>query len=215
MSQSQSQSQSRSGFDINDGAGRDGPVNELDMYNRAVEPPVDDDFLGSMNLGLGYYSSREYWQQVESFRQGLYADAAFARPLNQRAIEEAKRGMGLEAWNNLDEDEREKKDRRRFIRAKGEERWQGLMPSKTASEYTSQQEREEEAARRRRHAIDNYAETSLGFTPPHWRMIMMRHEASRSRGARLLDNLFGRVREFMGEAAKAAQDQIEQVGGGS
>lgn len=203
------------GFDLNDGNARDGPVNELDMYNRAVEPPVDDEFLGSMNLGLGYYSRKEYWQQIESFRRGLYADAAFRRPLNHRAIKEAKRAMGLEAWEKLDEDEREEKDRRRFIRAKGEEKWQNLMPSKTASEYSTQQEREEEAARRRRQAIEEYAESDIGFTPPHWRMIMARHEASRSRGARLLDNLFGRVREFMGDAKQAAQDQIEKVGGGS
>jgi len=39
--------------------------------------------------------------------------------------------------------------------------------------------------------IEKYSGIDRNWVPPHWRMLQARHEASRSRGARLMDNLFG------------------------
>jgi len=45
----------------------------------------------------------------------------------------------------------------------------------------------------------------------------MRHESSRSRDARLLDNVFGRIKEIKGNASDRARKKLEQLrssGGG-
>jgi hypothetical protein len=46
--------------------------------------------------------------------------------------------------------------------------------------------------------------------------MLMRHEASRSRGARLLDNLFGRVRKMIeGDDSSGGRSWLPSRGGDS
>ena len=172
--------------DESDGKPRDG----LDVYGRAIDSSTVDDFLDKNNLGLGYYEDGERWQQVDSYRHGMYGEAAFGDKLIDRAVEDTKRELALqgtnfydtdanapvsiEGWNDLDADERDEEDRRRFIEQKGEEIWRRLSDAD------------------RKEALEIATGITERWTPPHWRMIMVRHETSRSRGARLLDNLFGR-----------------------
>jgi hypothetical protein len=165
------------------------PSSELDLYDEAVHPTVSDEFLAENNLGLGNYTEREMWQQIQSFAEGLFGDSAFARILNERTIKETKRKLATEGIEFVREDGRsiefesweekskwESHERRQAIRERGDEVWHNLD--------------EEDKVR----AI---AEKVGGgdWTPPQWRMLMMRHEGSRSRDAQTLDNLFGRVQE--------------------
>jgi len=168
------------------------PSSELDLYDEAVHPTVSDDFLKQNNLGLGNYTEREMWQQVESFADGLFGDAAFANLLGERAIKETKRKLATEGISFLKEDgsqlefepwdEKSKYDEgdyhrpREAVRERGEEIWSRLDDAM------------------KREAIREKVGAD-GWTPPQWRMLMMRHEGSRSKGARTLDNLFGRVQE--------------------
>lgn len=158
------------------------------------------------------------WQQVESYRNGLYASAAFRRLIDERATAQTKtelaihgyeytipdtnRQRQMRGWEEMDPDERrelweeelahsddEPFDRRRWIERRGEQLFEQL-----------QKDTHEEARRfPATEAINEIAGHSGTWDPAHNRMLMARHETSRSRGAQLLDNVFGRVKEHVTE----------------
>ncbi|UXF50875.1 MAG: hypothetical protein HQRvContig02_15 [Haloquadratum phage sp.] len=158
------------------------------------------------------------WQQVESYRNGLYASAAFRRIIDERATRETKTEIAIngysytipdtqrqrefKGWDEMEPAERrelweeelrqsetEPFDRRRWIERRGEQLFEQL-----------QQDTHEEARRfPATEAIKELAGHSGTWDPAHNRMLMARHETSRSRGAQLLDNVFGRVKEHISE----------------
>jgi len=193
---------------------QDGPSkNQLDVYDKALRSPGVDDFLESENLGLGYYEDAERWQQVVSYRFGLMGDRVFGEPLIDRAIDETIRQLAVKGtafydsesnapsvvkgWEDHSDDEkrqmkRQKRiDKRRYIEDHGERIWKQLTE------------------RQRREAIEIATGMTRKWTPPQWKMLMARHETSRSRGARLLDNVFGRE-----SVQRIFEDRTESKGGG-
>lgn len=180
-------------FSMPDTNSKDRPSSQLDIYDEAVQSSADDEFLQNVNLGLGNYDGPEYWQQMQSYEQGLYADEAFGRRLQERAIAEAKNKMAREGWSyydenrekvierdgweKLDESEKQDQDRRRYLKSQGEKIWSKLNE------------------RERYDALVELTGFSEDWMPPQWRMLMARHEGSRSKGGRLIDNIFGRVQE--------------------
>lgn len=170
-------------FRVN-GQNEDGPNNELDIYHEAISPQSEDEFLDGNNLGLGNYENREYWQQVEAFKDGMYLRSAFSELVLDRAVKETIYEMGKEAWQELDPEEQAESDRRQWILEYGAKRWNN------ADEVA---EEDQDPQKIREAWLRQFAGVDRRWTPPQMRMMMMRHEASRSRGARLLDNLFGRV----------------------
>jgi len=198
------------------------PRDQLDLYNSVVDSTAVDPFLDRQNLGLGNYKEREMWQQVESYRHGLYASAAFRRLIDERATEQTKREIAIDGyeytipdttqqrtmkgWAEMTPEERREKwekelrhsedepfDRRRWIERHGEQLFEQL-----------QKDTHEEARRfPATEAIKEIAGHSGTWDPAHNRMLMARHETSRSRGAQLLDNVFGRVKEHVTEGDAA------------
>jgi len=168
------------------------------------------------------------WQQVESYRHGLYASAAFRRLIDERAerqtqieiaingyeftIPDTSKQRRLKGWAEMTPDERrevwdeelangddEPMDRRRWIKRRGQQLYEEL-----------EQETREEARRfPASEAVAEIAGHSGTWDPAHNRMLMARHETSRSRGAQLLDNVFGRVKEHVTEG-----DSPRRRGGG-
>lgn len=190
------------------------PQDQLDLYQDVVDSTAIDPFLDEQNIGLGNYKEREMWQQVESFRHGLYATAAFRRLIEQRSKEETKYWLAVEGWslnipdtsktktykgwNQLEDEERkdiwedelanregELFDRRRWIERRGEWLFEELM----------KQQRPEAGRYPHFEAMSELSGYDSAWEPPHNRMLMARHETSRSRGARLIDNVFQRVKE--------------------
>jgi len=171
----------------------------LEIYMEAVENKSGDSFLEEVNLGVGNYSDGEYWQQVESFRNGLYADTAMtqkiverARLQTQRRLVDAIYGDGddriLRHIDYPDPEESGTPPKKEYLENNMEEIWQGLgYESRDGESYSATEHQ----------AWLVHVCTGLGtdWTPPHWSMMMARHEASRSKGARMLDNLFGRPPE--------------------
>lgn len=172
------------------------PRRDLDLYNKAVDPSLTDEFLNDNNLGLGYLSEAEVYQQIESFQMGMYGDAAFADLLDARRVEETKRALALHGytyftddgeqkeisgWHDKNEDSRSKKDRRQYIERRGQEIWDALPD-----------EQQIEAI------IDKSGVPD--WMPPQFRMVLMRHESSKSKDARTQDNLFGRVKKLVDES---------------
>lgn len=192
------------------------PRRDLDLYNKAVDPSLTDEFLDENNLGLGFLSEAEVYQQIRSFQMGMYGDAAFADLLDNRRVEETKRSLALDGytyfdkdeekhdlsgWNDKDEDFQDRKDRRRYIEQRGEAIWNSLP-----------EEQQYKAIIDRTGIPD--------WMPPQFRMVLMRHESSKSKDARTQDNLFGRVKKLIDEGnnntSKGAKQRLKQsLGGGS
>jgi len=203
------------------GSPRQRPQDSLDLQQEVIESTSIDPLLDQENLGTGNYRSNEMWQQVESYRNGLYATAAFRNTIEQRSKQETKNRLAIdgwewsdgdggvyrwEGWEQLSPDERREKwrkelanqdgerfDRRRWIRRRGEQVLNELYELRSPEKgfYPALE------------ALGELSGWSNNWNPAHNRMLMTRHEVSRSRGAQLLDNVFGRVKE-----------QVQDVKGG-
>jgi len=175
----------------------DQPRDELDVYHDATRPTATvDEFLEQNNLGLGFYKSdSELYQQVERFHDGMYASAAFKRKILRRAVEETKRELALRGeqfyderdmdvvtvtgWADLDESEQAETSRREFLDETGEDIWQRMSNSQRVE------------------ALEIVTGIDREWSPPHVRILMAQHELTRSRDARTLDNLFGRIEKLI------------------
>lgn len=184
---------SHNNYGATDKRSEKGPSNQLDLWSKAIDPTEADEFLSESNLGLGNYGDKEYWQQVESFKKGLYADAAFSRVLIERAIDETKTALAEDEWQDVDGDNRQNYDRRRYLETRGEEIWESLSESEKAL------------------ALEEKTGLTRKWTSPFHRMLMMRHESSRSKDARLMDNLFGRVKEV--KTNGGGSEEFKRLGG--
>lgn len=185
--------------------------------NEVANESVDDKFLSKQNLGVGNYSGKEMYQQIQSFKNGLYSENAFGKLLYRRAIKETQTKLAKEGWRYVDPhknavveikgwveltpDERseiwadelqrtdEQMTKRRWIERRGEEEFETLI-----------ERRNRDVGRApAREAMKELAGWDGEWQSPHLRMIMARHETSRSRGARLLDNVFGRIKKTIAE----------------
>lgn len=177
-------------FGIEKSEGGDKPSSELDLYDHALSANVDDEFLSENNFGLGNYTGDEMWQQVESFKRGMYAEQAFVRRLLERAIHQTMVSLGLrggsfyderesvqdvrqfDGWRDLEDEERAKEDRREWVLDRGREVWETLPDNC------------------KREALDERAGVSSSWTPPHFRMMQVRHETGRSRDAATMEIVF-------------------------
>lgn len=188
-------------FNIDGGEGTTRANDEVDLYDRATSQTAQDDILGETNVGLGNYTKKEYWMQVDAYRKWVFAHSAIARPMNRRVIDYALVQAAKEEWQELDADEREAEwerikpdedtdmDRRRWIQQKKADLWSRDLDE----DVTGPNERQEMRQEARREIIKEHGRGDLHWQPPFGRILKMRHEASRSIGSRLLDNLFGRV----------------------
>jgi hypothetical protein len=185
--------------------GEQTPGSMLEVYMHALASRTADDFLDQVNLGIGNYSEAEYWQQVEAFRKGLYADSAMTQKLIEKGKREALREVVdavfeerdraiLDNIRNLPEPD-DGQTRRGYYEEHADDIWRNLGDHE---EYT--------AAEHKAWLVHETTGISRDWTPPHWRMLKMRHEASRSKNARLIDNLFGRPPEPSGGDMQMVDD---------
>lgn len=193
------------------------PNDELDLLDDVANESVDDEFLSEQNLGVGNYTSKEMYQQIQSFQHGVFSESAFGSLLYERSIKETKTRLAKDGWRFIHpsdqsvrhmkgwedlspkkrqevwEDRLQKNDeqmtKRRWLERRGEELFQTLI------EARSPETRRFPA----REAMDELAGWDGDWQSPHMRMIMARHETSRSRDARLMDNVFGRIKKQITE----------------
>lgn len=201
-------------FDVDPDDGAKPADDQIDLYDRATEQTVDDDILGSSNLGLGNYSENWLWMQVDSYSKSVFTNSAVAQPISRRVIDYALTQKAIEEWDKRTDRQRQKQweelrtdedremDRRRWIQAKKADIW-----DVTDDEVGATQDRQELRREKRRELINEYGRGELAWQPPFMRMLKVRHEASRSLGARVLDNLFGRV------SVQKMQDAARKGGG--
>jgi len=194
-------------FDVGDKDTSDSPNSHLDVLDEAVETKADDEIVEG--LGLGNYTAKEHWQQVESFKDGMFADAAFGSRLVERVVRDVVVELGENGYAYYDNDDDEPKNRDGWADLDDSQRDElfedGQITRRTyvlerGAEIWSKLSDEQKQA-----AIEEIAGTEPGWTPPFWRMVNARHETSRSRGARLMDNVFGtrNVERYEGDMADA------------
>jgi hypothetical protein len=174
------------------------PGSMLEIYMHALRNSTADEFLDSVNLGVGNYDDGEYWQQIEAFRNGLYADTAMTRTIVERAKTETQKRMvdaifgdgarDARILKHVDYPEPERgMTKQQYMDEHMEDVWEDLGVDADEMQYSTTEHQA--------WLVHVCTGLDLDWTPPHWRMLKARHEASRSKDARLLDNLFGRPPE--------------------
>lgn len=168
----------------------------LEIYLRVIDGRSNDELLDEINLGTGNYTSGEFWLQVDSFRMAIYASAVMVRPIMARATHEAKRALVDAIYERPDAreladvwypDPAANTTREEYFQENADDVWSNLGDDP------------EERIKQQAQLIESLTGLESDWTPPHWRMIKMRHNASQSKDAQALDNVFGRVREVLGD----------------
>lgn len=178
-------------------------VDDVDVADKLIRSSRGNSLLENTNLGTGHYSEDTLWQQVRSYRKGLFAYTAFANLLTERAIEETKMRLGREGfrhynenkggaefWEPLDEDDIDELESSWTAEyRRGEEIWQALHDAKMPLS-------EEQI-----YAVMDKANVEPGhFLPVYWQMATGRHDASKSLGAELLRDVFSDMKHVRDDA---------------
>lgn len=216
MAQQQRQRKTNGQSASNSGGAR----NELQLKDRIVSGADGVPVLDHVNLGQGNYSEDDYWQQIRSYRRGLYLHTAFQRTIFKRAVHETIVALGREGYNahydevaedvamhepadptpldELDVDEMTAADgRRQQVFDRGKEIWDKLgEPNVNLSK--------KQAA-----ALLEKTDVKTSWLPISWEMVLGRHEASRSRDAELIRDVFTNVSDL--RAGDNDSDQLNKL----
>jgi hypothetical protein len=183
------------------------PGSMLEVYMHALSNSTGDALLSRVNLGVGNYTEAQYWQQIEAYRQGLYADSAMTKRILHRAKRETLKRLVDAVFENrdskllkgvtyeepleagdVDEDGNEREHdetKAEYLDRCAQDIWENL----------GNDDHDYSASEHQAYLVNMATDIELDWVPPHWRMLMARHEASRSKQAHLIDNLFGRPPE--------------------
>ena len=164
------------------------PGSMLEVYMHAIASSTNDSFLDQINLGTGNYDDSDYWHQLESFRQGLFADAGMTRKLMERARYETKQALVEAIYERPDSKilrdvnilPKGARSKREYFEEHGDRLWDSLGSEGMSTE--AHQAR----------LVHQVTGIPYDYTPPHWRFLKARHKTSQSKGARAMDDLFGR-----------------------
>jgi len=176
MSKTEQTDRPASGAGLGDKQTRDSPASTLELYDGIINPQPADDVVA--DLGTGYYTEDEQWQQVLSYRDGMFGDALLARGIAQRAISETITALGrhgAEWWDPNRNEYREKEgvgpadtapreSPREAIRKRGKRIWHLLGIQKDEEEPAGPSTLQIEA-------LLEHAGITGDWMPPQWRML--------------------------------------------
>lgn len=175
-----------------------------ETHEEFAKPAVDDREISRNNFGAGVYKTPELYEQTERFKRTINANAGVGEDIRKRAKGEAWLTLARKGWTirlqdqmvqfpSLEEAEddpyapfakiaREKADNLRQQQLEYARLvWNDM--DKTEQEY----------------ALTELSSLDEPFDPPEFRVAKFFHESSRSKGGRLMDNVFGRVRKMIQE----------------
>jgi hypothetical protein len=192
-------------FQNGESTDQQGPRDTLDLQEQILRSSESNPLLRDTNLGQGNYDEEFLWQQIRSYRKGIYAYTAFATPLLKRAIHETIVKLGREGYNahydttdddvksaepaDLDDvDPSAGESKKQAILDRGREIWRELGDPHTPLS-------EKQVA-----AITKKTGISDEWKPIYWQMVAGRHEVSRSKDAELLRDLFTGIKHLRSEA---------------
>jgi hypothetical protein len=173
---------------------------ELGLQEEILSASQSNPLLNETNLGLGKYDDDYKWQQVRSYRKGLYAWIAFGRVLEQRQLYETKLKLGRDGYNPVYD---ESDGTVRTWAPLGESDYDGA----TQSSWSAALERGREIWQRlgspdevitAEQVAAVAAKTSIteDWKPLFWELVAGRHEVSRSEDAELLRDALTGIKEL-------------------
>lgn len=181
--------------------GEDQFEDEYDVYQSASRPSKGDPILEETNFGMGNYDDDAFWQQVRSYRKGKVAELSFGGIMRAWALHETQARLAMEGFNYYDEESMEPKHWKAWADLSEDEREDyGSVLAYGASIWRDMEETNEALSGKQRVALEKKAGYTGDWRPLFYRMAQFRHEASRSRGGRLLDNLLTHVSSLRGDA---------------
>ena len=170
------------------------PESMLEIYMHVIGEKPDDPFLDQINLGTGFYDNMMMYLQEQDFINGMYAESAMTRLLMERARFETKLAIVDAFWDRprskellqIEFPDPKFLTREEYFDEYGDDIWENLgTPEVSTIQHQAM-------------LVHRYTRIAQDWVPPHLRFVKMRHKASQSKGARALDNLFERVKEFAG-----------------
>jgi len=191
-------------------------VDSEEVVGEVLESPNGDIFDGS-RFGLGNYDDKLYWQQVRGFRKAFITYQMFGPELRDRAVIETQRKLAKEGTNRLnyagnkvkkdpysqlpDEKKSDSKwaddgDDAVTLREYGREIWDEL-DNPEADGLSDQQQK----------AMQEHAGVSDRFVSVFESLQDMRHEGSRSKGARLVDNVLTAAQTLRDDRGGLAEER--------
>jgi len=186
---------------------RDRTRSQLELQDTIISGADGVPILDHVNLGQGNYRDDDYWQQIRSYRRGLFLHTAWQSTIAKRAVRETKFKLGLEGYNAFydsvaedvaqydpvdldplreqDPDEISAGDSRRIqIMERGDEIWERLG------------EPDQDVSKQQAAALMEKTGVGTDWMPVSWEMVVGRHEASRSRDAELIRDVFGDLNRY-------------------
>lgn len=188
-------------------------------HEEFAQATVHDRELSQNNFGAGVYANAEVYQQTRRFKRTLNANAGVGQAIERLARGEVFQTIGQQGWEVSTDDKK----------------W--TIPALEEAEGT---EYEEQALRARQHdpethsvdleygrqvfgtlpdylqthAITELSSLKTRFDPPEMRVTKFFHEATRSKGGRLMDNVFGRVKKRILEGMNDSSKKNRSLFGG-
>jgi len=198
----------------------DGPRASLDISAKVLEGPDSNSLLQETNLGLGNYDDDYLWQQIRSFRKGLFASIAFSGYLWRTARHETIMKLGRDGFRYFSEDRGqmlqfepaeahfdnydarlERQSSWEIERKRGKEIWDQLGNW------------DEPLSDKQLAAVIKLTDYDGDWLPVYWQMVSGRHEASRSKDAELIRDVLTSINEVRGKDVAGSGDSI--LGGSS
>ena len=172
-------------------------VESEEVVAKALQSPSGEVFDGSA-FGLGNYSEQLYWQQVRGFRKAFACYQMFGAELRERAVVETQRRMARQGHKSLDHNDelvRHKPFEELSEKRKAASKWAETdEDTYTLAEYGAHiwddldNPDADGLSKLQEKAMQEHAGVSDRFVSIFESLEDMRHEGSRSKGARLLDN---------------------------
>lgn len=189
-----------------DGSTIDQPRDSLDMTAKVLEGPKANALLEETNLGLGNYDEDYLWQQIRSFRKGLFASIAFSGYLWRTARRQTLMALGRDGFEFFDE---ERGQRIRFKPAAGQyDDYESQLETQSSWQIDLNRGREiweqlgnwrEPLSEKQLAAVLKKTDYDGDWLPIYWQMVSGRHEASRSKDAELIRDVLTSINEVRGQ----------------
>lgn len=195
-------------------AGQPVGVDSEEVVGQVLESPNGEIFDGS-RFGLGNYDDKLYWQQVRGFRKAFITYQMFGPELRERAIVETQRKLATHGTFRLnhngdavnydpyeDLDDADKADSKwadgdgQTLEEYGQQIWEDLGSPESDGLSTQQQK-----------AMQKHAGVSDRFVSVFESLQDMRHEGSRSKGARLVDNVLTAAQTLRDDRGGLAEER--------
>jgi len=173
-------------------------VDSEEVVGQVLDSPDGEIFDGSA-FGLGNYDEKLYWQQVRGFRKAFATYQMFGPELRERAIIETQRSLAVSGHKSLDHNDEMVKMppyEDKPAEEKADSKWADTdADAVTLSEYGREIWAEldnpeaDGLSDEQQKAMRDHTGVSGRFVSVFESLEDMRHEGSRSKGARLVDNV--------------------------